>query len=143
MTRRAGIPDLVEHASIDCVIDEDAIRYRWETVGRRLDEGGRRPFAAAEVQTVGRGGLAIVADITGFARSITNFDEDDLGAEPLAKGQVRRAGGGRKVVSKTDPELVPELNRLVEPATLGDPIRVQSMLETRRRAAPHSSASPC
>mgnify|MGYP006205707773 CR=1 FL=1 len=33
----------------------------------------------------------------------------------------RRAGGGRKSVSESDPELVPELKRLVEPATQGDP----------------------
>ena len=39
-------------------VDEDAIRYRWETVGRHLDERGRRLFAAAEVRTAGWGGLA-------------------------------------------------------------------------------------
>jgi Rhodopirellula transposase DDE domain len=80
-------------------------------------------FAAAEVRTAGWGGLAIVADITGLARSTINRGEDDLEAEPLAKGQVRRTGGGRKSVSETDPELVPELERLVESATLGDPMR--------------------
>jgi hypothetical protein len=37
------------------MIDEDAIQYRWETVGRKLDERGRRLFAAAEVRTAGWG----------------------------------------------------------------------------------------
>ena len=78
-------------------------------------------FAAAEVRTAGWGGLAVVARITGLARSTINRGEDDLDAAPLPKGQVRRAGGGRKAVSESDPELVPELKRLVEPATLGDP----------------------
>lgn len=105
------------------MIDEDAIRYRWDTVGIKLDERGRRLFAAAEVRTAGWGGLAIISRITGLARSTINRGEDDLVADPLAKGQVRRAGGGRKAVSEVDPELVPELKRLVEPATLGDPIR--------------------
>ena len=105
------------------MIDECAIQYRWETVGCKLDERGRRLFAAAEVRTAGWGGLAVVARITGLARSTINRGEDDLDAEPLAKGQIRRAGGGRKAVSKNDPELVPELKRLVEPATLGDPMR--------------------
>jgi hypothetical protein len=41
----------------------------------------------------------------------------------LPQGQVRRVGGGRKAVSAKDPRLVPELQRLVEPATLGDPER--------------------
>jgi len=80
-------------------------------------------FAAAEVRTAGWGGLAIVARITGLARSTINRGEDDLDAEPLTKGRVRRVGGGRKAVSETDPRLVPELKRLVEPATLGDPMR--------------------
>jgi hypothetical protein len=105
------------------MIDKDAIRYRWETVGCRLDERARRMFAAAEVRTAGWGGLAVVSEITGIARSTINRGEDDLDAEPLPKGQVRRAGGGRKAVSENDPELVPELKRLVEPATLGDPMR--------------------
>jgi hypothetical protein len=105
------------------MIDEDAIRYRWETVGRQLDERGRRLFAAAEVRTAGWGGLAIVSRITGLARSTINRGEDDLDAEPLAKGRVRRAGGGRRAVGEADPGLIAELRRLVEPATLGDPMR--------------------
>ena len=105
------------------MIDEDAIRYRWETVGCKLDERGRRMFAAAEVRTAGWGGLAVVARVTGLARSTIGRGEDDLDAEPIAKGRVRRAGGGRKAVSESDPELVPELRRLVESATLGDPMR--------------------
>jgi Rhodopirellula transposase DDE domain len=64
-----------------------------------------------------------VARITGLARSTINRGEDDLNAEPLAKGRVRRAGGGRRAVTENDPELVHELKRLVEPATLGDPMR--------------------
>ncbi len=105
------------------MIDEDAIRYRWETVGSTLDERGRRLFAAGEVRTAGWGGLAVVSRITGLARSTINRGEDDLDAAPLPKGQVRRAGGGRKAVSQNDAGLVPELKRLVESATLGDPMR--------------------
>ena len=105
------------------MIDEDAIRYRWETVGSQLDERGRRLFAAGEVRTAGWGGLGVVSRITGLARSTINRGEDDLDAAPLAKGKVRRAGGGRRAVAANDPGLVPELERLVEPATLGDPMR--------------------
>jgi hypothetical protein len=105
------------------MIDEDAIRYRWDTVGSKLDERGQRLFAAGEVRTAGWGGLAVVSMITRLARSTINRGEDDLDAAPLPKGQVRRAGGGRKAVAENDPELVPKLKRLVEPATLGDPMR--------------------
>src|SRR3974390_2207056 len=105
------------------MIDAEAIRLRWEAVGSTLDERGRRLFAAAEVRTAGWGGLAVVSKITGLARSTINRGEDDLDTELLPKGQVRRAGGGRRTLSDTDPGLVPALKRLVEPATLGDPMR--------------------
>lgn len=105
------------------MIDADAIRYRWETVGCNLDERGRRMFAAAEVRTAGWGGLAVVSRITGLARSTINRGEDDLDTAPLPRGQVRRVGGGRKAVSESDAGLVPELKRLVDPVTLGDPER--------------------
>ena len=105
------------------MIDEGGIQYRWDTVGSKLDERGRRLFAAAEVRTAGWGGLLVVARITGLARSTINRGEDDLDAEPLAKGKIRRSGGGRRAVAETDPKLVPELKRLVEPAILGDPMR--------------------
>jgi hypothetical protein len=105
------------------MIDEDAIRQRWDLIGSKLDERGRRLFAAVEVRTAGWGGLAAVARITGLARSTINRGEDDLAAEALPKGRVRRAGGGRRALSECDPGLVPALERLVEPATLGDPMR--------------------
>ena len=105
------------------MIDQDAIRMRWEAVGSKLDERGRRMFAAGEVRTAGWGGLAVVSRITGLARSTINRGEDNLDGEDLPKGQVRRAGAGRKAVSANDPDLVPALQRLVEPATLGDPMR--------------------
>jgi hypothetical protein len=105
------------------MIDRQAIRQRWDCVGSKLDERGRRMFAAAEVQAAGYGGLKVVSEITGMARSTINRGEDDLDAVPLAKGRVRRSGGGRRSVADNDPGLVPELKRLVEPATLGDPMR--------------------
>jgi len=105
------------------MIDAGAIRRRWEAVGSTLDERGRRLFAAIEARTAGRGALAVVSKITGLARSTINRGEDDLDAEPLPKGRVRRAGGGRRALSQSDPGLLPALKRLVEPATLGDPMR--------------------
>ena len=105
------------------MIDEDGIRKRWEAIGATLDERGQRLFAAAEVRSAGHGGLKAVAEITGLARSRINRGEDDLDGAPLPKGRVRRKGGGRKSVAAKDPGLVPALERIVEPATLGDPER--------------------
>ena len=65
------------------MIDEDAIRRRWEAIGSKLDERAQRMFAAAEVRTAGWGGLKAVARITGLARSTINRGENDLDGEPL------------------------------------------------------------
>jgi len=105
------------------MIDAAAIRERWETFGSRLNERGRRLFAASEVRAAGRGGLALVSKITGLARSTINRGEDDLDGAPLPEGRVRREGGGRRKLSDQHPGLREALLGLVEPATLGDPMR--------------------
>jgi len=105
------------------MIDKDGIRQRWEAVGVKLDERGRRLFAAGEVQAAGHGALAIVSAITGIARSTINRGEDDLDEGPLPEGRIRRKGGGGMPLIARDPTLIPDLKRLVEPATLGDPMR--------------------
>src|SRR5271166_3715307 len=78
------------------MIDCQAIRKRWEAVGSKLDERGRRVFAAEEVRAAGWGGLGAVSEITGLARSTIGRDLKDLDAGPLPKGQVRRKGGARR-----------------------------------------------
>ena len=104
-------------------IDEDGIKQRWERVGSKLDERGRRLWAAGEVQSAGHGALKVVSRITGLARSTINRGEDDLDEGPLPDGRVRRKGGGGKPLSETDPAVVDDLRRLVEPATLGSPVQ--------------------
>jgi Rhodopirellula transposase DDE domain len=105
------------------MIDEDGIRQRWESIGCKLDERGRRLFAAAEVVAAGYGALAIVSKITGIARSTINRGEDDLGEGPLPDGRIRRKGGGGKPLIESDPTLASDLRNLVEPVTLGSPVQ--------------------
>jgi hypothetical protein len=105
------------------MIDRHAIRRRWEADGSKRDERGRRLFAASEVRAAGWGGLAAVSSITGLARSTIERGLKDLDAPSLAVGQVRREGGGPRRLTERDATLLDDLKRLVEPATLGDPVR--------------------
>ena len=91
--------------------------------GSKLDERGRRLFAAAEVRAAGRGGRAVVAEITGLARSTIGRGLEDLDAPALANRRVRRDGGGRHEIAADDLTLVADLQRLAEPMTMGDPMR--------------------
>ena len=105
------------------MIDRQAIRKRWEAVGSKLDERGRRVFAAGEVRSAGWGGLAAVSEVTGLARSTLGRGLKDLDAPPLPKGRVRRKGDGRRDLLSADARLMDDLRRIVEPATLGCPVR--------------------
>jgi len=105
------------------MIDTQAIRQRWESVGSKLDERGRRVFAAGEVRAAGWGGLEAVSAITGLARSTIGRGLKDLDAAPLPKGRERRKGGGRRHLSSRDATLIEDLRSVIEPATLGDPMR--------------------
>ncbi len=104
------------------VIDEPAIRLRFETLAPVLDEQGRRRFAAAEAITAGPGGVTAVMRATGIARSTIRRGLDEVSAGDAPDGgRVRRHGGGRKPLTETDPKLIDDLRALVEPETRGDP----------------------
>src|SRR4051812_48408675 len=109
------------------MVDEARLRQRFEAVRGQLrgqlDERGLRLLAAAEARAAGHGGIAAVARATGIARSTIGRGLADLDQPALPPGQVRRAGSGRKPVQEKDPTLLADLRRLVEPATLGDPMR--------------------
>ena len=99
-----------------------AIRLRFEALAPVLDERALRRFAAAEAQAAGRGGVAVVSQITGLARSTIGRGLNELRAgEACDIDRVRRPGGGRKPLAATDPGLVDDLRGLVEPDARGDP----------------------
>jgi hypothetical protein len=104
------------------MIDEDEIRRHYELLRPSLDERRRRLFAATQVRALGRGGIAAVARATGIAPSTIGrgLKELDSGSDTE---QVRRSGGGRKRLVDSDATLARDLLSLVEPMTLGDPMR--------------------
>jgi hypothetical protein len=105
------------------MINTRAIRQRWDADGSKRDERGKRLFAASEVRAAGRGGLAAVSTVTGLARSTIGRGLKDLDAPPLAPSQIRREGGGPRLLIELDATLLADLKRIIEPATLGDPVR--------------------
>jgi hypothetical protein len=105
------------------MIDETAIRARYVAIKDRLDERGRRLFVAAEKVAAGYGGTAAVSRATGVAHSTIIRGAKDLLSEPAATKRVRRKGGGRSALSHSNPAVLEDLRELVEPATMGDPMR--------------------
>jgi hypothetical protein len=104
------------------VIDDAAIRLRYQALDALLDERSRRRLAAAEALSAGRGGVTIVSRITGLARSTIGRGLAELrGGVAAEVDRVRRPGGGRKRLAVQDATLLDDLRSLVEPETRGDP----------------------
>src|ERR1041385_5997909 len=103
--------------------NEDAVRSRFLAVRDHLDERGQRMFAAAEARALGHGGILIVSRATGIARSTIGRGLNDLNDPNSLTGNIRRDGAGRRSCSQTCPTLLDDLRTLVEPATMGDPMR--------------------
>ena len=105
-------------------MNEAGIRQRYLSVRDQLDERGRcRLFAAAEVRAPGYGGVSAVARATGIARSTIGRGLKDIDSPALPVGQIRRAGSGQRPWTAAAPTLLGDLRRLLEPMTLGDPMR--------------------
>jgi transposase len=104
------------------VVDDAAIRLRYQALDPVLDERSRRRFAAAEAMAAGYGGVALVSRITGLARSTIGRGLGELrSGAAIDPKRVRRAGGGRKALAAQDATLLDDLRGLVEPETRGDP----------------------
>jgi Rhodopirellula transposase DDE domain len=104
---------------------EHGIRKRYEGLSPVLNEQGLRRFAAAEARAHGRGGVSLVARITGIARStICRGIKEITENRQVEAGRIRKPGGGRKTKRAADPTLLTDLGRLVEPTTRGDPMRL-------------------
>jgi hypothetical protein len=104
------------------------VEAKYITLKPLLDERARRVWAAVEARSLGRGGIIRVAEATGLARATirAGLRELDLPASAddrlSSSGRLRRPGGGRKPVVDHDPDLLRDLETLVDPVTRGDPM---------------------
>lgn len=114
----------------------ESVVLRYELLRPHLDERQRRLLLGVEASQLGRGGMKAIAAATGvhpdtIARGVREMD-GVVEPEP----RVRAAGGGRKRLTQTDPEIAAELAALVDPDTRGDPMSalVWTTKSTRRLA---------
>jgi len=104
------------------MVDERLIETKYKMLLTSFTERTRRLWAATEARMAGRGGFAAVVRATGISPTTLAKAGRELGErDPLPPERVRRSGGGRKRTESLDPEVLPTLERLVEPTTRGDP----------------------
>lgn len=100
------------------------IQKKFAAIQPLLNERTRRRWAAVDARALGRGGIARVAEATGLSRATISAGLQELAAGPEdddAAGRLRGPGAGRKALTEHDAGLVAALERLVDPATRGDP----------------------
>jgi transposase len=93
-----------------------------------MNEKLKRHWAACEAMAMGRGGITVVSEATGMSpttirKGIREIEQEypEL-AEQATGGRVRRPGGGRHRLTEHDATLQETLQKLVDPATRGDPM---------------------
>ena len=103
-----------------------SIRRKFAVLRESLTERQRRHWAASEARELGHGGVSLVRDATGLARSTIHIGLKELHMTRAIKRQdgghrSRKTGGGRRAIVKADPSLLLALDELIEPLTRGDP----------------------
>jgi hypothetical protein len=105
----------------------EAVRTKYQLLQPLMTERLRRQWAACEADSLGRGGVTLVAQATGLSRTTIWAGQRELRRradrpeDDLTPGRVRASGGGRHLVEQGDSALLPALRALVESSTRGDP----------------------
>src|SRR5271154_117202 len=102
------------------------IATKYTELAPLMDERLRRRWAASEATAMGWGGVQLLAAVTGLSPTTIRKGRTELADQaahpdrPISD-RLRRPGAGRKRRTVEDPELLPALERLVDPVTRGDP----------------------
>ena len=106
---------------VDTVVVE-RLREKYDALCAGMSETMRRRWAAVEARALGRGGATHVAEATGLSLPTIRrgLHELDSGV-PLRAERQRAVGAGRPALAVADPQLLRDLDALVDPATRGDP----------------------
>jgi len=108
-------------------VDQDLVailKEKYQILEKILDEHSRRLWAAAEARSLPYGGVSVVSKATGLSRTTIHAGMGELETgemRPGTLGRKRKPGAGRKPITHHEPEILRELDKLVEPATRGDP----------------------
>jgi len=108
-------------------MNHEDVGLRFRALSAFLNERMRRLVAAAESAAIGYGGVSAVARATGVSRRAITEGMKELSQpkvsreRPAPPFRIRRKGAGRKRTVDKDPGLREDLDRLVDPATRGDP----------------------
>jgi hypothetical protein len=102
------------------------LEEKYATITSLLNERDRRLVLAAEAKSFGRGGLSKVSRLSGISRVTINAglkELDENPGNPPPKLKNRKEGGGRKKEIVKDISLSKDIEDIVSPHTMGDPMK--------------------
>lgn len=104
-------------------VNAQAIKEKYQRLSPFLNERTRRLWSAVEAQTLGHGGVRLIAQATGQSRTTITQGMKELQTEKFSEPpeHIRKAGGGRKGAREKFPEIEQALLELLEPTVRGEP----------------------
>jgi len=89
-----------------------------------LNEKQQRIYLAVEAESIGFGGISAISKASGVSRPTIIIGKREINEKKpeLPFDRIRKKGGGRKKIHEKQPQLLSELDKLVEPVTRGDPM---------------------
>lgn len=103
-------------------LSEDRARGLFSFMALHLDEKQRRLLAGSLAEALGRGGSAFVTRASGMSRNTVMAGQREAAAQVEPTERVRAEGGGRPRLVDVDPDVLTNLDDLVEPEARGDPM---------------------
>lgn len=104
--------------------DIKIIAEKYSQISPYLNEQTRRIWCGIESKSLGRGGISIVSASTGVSRTTIYEGIKDMETKKIEKAEkikIRKTGGGRKSIKEKNPDVLTQLESLVDPVTRGDP----------------------
>lgn len=110
--------------------DEDILKKRVTGVMSLLNEKQRRQYLAYEAESLGRGGISKISQLSGANRNTiaaglkeihSGNPEADSEIQQEDSGRIRKKGAGRKPIMESQPGIEEALLKLVENDSYGNP----------------------
>ena len=86
-----------------------------------LNEKQLRRYLGSEAEALGYGGIEMIIKISGKSRNtiVAGMNENKMPEDDT--NRIRKKGGGRKPVTEKFPEIIKEIENIVEDSTFGNP----------------------
>ena len=111
------------------MVSDDVLQNKIRLLLPYLNEQAARLYLGSEAQSLGRGGKQRVAKLAGVSRVRIDRGISELNSGAVKKSdgipqKIRKPGGGRKQHKESQIGLMEALESIVNPHTMGDPMRV-------------------